>query len=114
MNTRPFVDIRTSSTFLSIALCTLLGLAIACGGSAEATEPPQPTPVASDEASDPTAEPIATNILIPAATSDPPDTSSLETPFPDSTPSAPPTTREWNILGPLDASVTIADFGDFQ
>lgn len=56
-----------------------------------------------------TAEPVPTNTLLPAATSAP-----SGTPSPNSTPSAVPTNRDWNILGPLDASVTIADFGDFQ
>ena len=62
-----------------------------------------------------TAGPIPTNTLAPVATLIPSDTPSPDpTPSQDPTPSTPPTTREWNILGPLDASVTIADFGDFQ
>ena len=94
MNTRPFIDIRTSSTFLSIALCALLGLAIACGGSADspAAESPQPTTTVSDEAPDPTALPD-------------------EEPEPTASDSS---DRNWNILGSPDALVTVLDYSDFQ
>ena len=94
------------TTVPRIALFLFCAAALAMGSWAcSSPDPVDPTA---------TAEPIPINTLISAATSSPPDTPSPETPFPDSTPSAPPTTREWNILGPLDASVTIADFGDFQ
>lgn len=84
---------------LLICISAVSLIAWACSSS----PPPEPA--------DPTATlvPIPTNTLVPAATSAPSDTPST-----DPTPSALPTTREWNILGPLDAPVTIADFGDFQ
>ena len=60
-----------------------------------------------------TGAPVPTNTLVPPSTSVPSDAPTTDTPTPDSTPSAAPTTRDWNVLGSPDASVSIADFGDF-
>ena len=83
--------------FLILAIASLAIFSWACSSTPEPVDPTA------------TAESLPTNTQVPPSTSDPADT-----PSPDSTPTAPPTTRDWNVLGDPNASVTIADFGDFM
>ena len=95
---------RLTFTRLGILLFCITTLAIvswACSSGPEIVDPTS------------TAAPLATNTLVPPSTSAPSDAPPTDTPPIDSTPSALPTTRDWNVLGSPDASVSIADFGDF-
>ena len=89
----------TRITLLLVCISALAMVSWACSSGPEIVDPTS------------TAAPLPTNALVPPSTSAPTDTLSLPT---DSTPSALPTTRDWNVLGSPDASVSIADFGDFM
>ena len=92
----------TRIALLLVCISTLAIVSWACSSSPEIVDPTS------------TAEALPTNTLVPPSTSAPTDAPPTDTPPPDSTPGTPLTTRDWNVLGSPDASVSIADFGDFM
>ena len=91
----------TRITLLLVCITALAMVSWACSSGPEIVDPTS------------TAAPLPTNTLVPQSTSAPTDAPPTH-PSPDSTPDAPPTTRDWNVLGSPDATVSIADFGDFH
>ena len=92
----------TRIALLLVCISTLAIVSWACSSGPEIVDPTS------------TAAPLPTDTLVPQSTSGPTDALPTDTPPLDSTLGARPTTRDWNVLGSPDASVSIADFGDFM
>ena len=92
----------TRITLLLVCISALAIVSWACSSGPEIVDPTS------------TAAPLPTDTLVPQSTSAPTDALPTDTSPLDSTLGAPPTTRDWNVLGSPDASVSIADFGDFM
>ena len=85
---------RTVALVAALLLCALVvGAAWACGGSSETQDPTATT--APDADPDPTIQPAATPTTLSVITGD-------------------PAGRNWNVLGSMDALVTVLDYSDFQ
>ena len=76
---------------------------------------PVPTPIATSPAPTPTSVPSASSTPVPTPSPTPvPTATPTPIPTPIPTPEPLPSGRPWNILGSLDAPVTLEEFSDFQ